>query len=217
MSLKKLDSRKDTAERLDEVLDLRPRRLPLSEIQRLTEHAAEILGALGLDLDSPETSATPRRFVEALIDLTDGFEGDPRLVTTFAAPREASLAAANQIVEGPIPFFSLCEHHALPMDGQAYLGYVSEERILGISKLSRLVQVCSRRFTLQERLANQLADAIETTLHPRGVAIFLEARHTCVRARGARETTPTTRTIVWRGAYEESAALRSEFLALGPR
>lgn len=216
MSLE-IDSRGEAAELLDEVLDPRPRRLSREEIRRLEGHAAEILGALGLDLGDAETAATPRRFIQALIDLTEGYEGDPKLVKTFAAPRAATIAAINQIVEGPIPFTSLCEHHALPMDGQAYLGYIADERLVGISKLSRLVHVCARRFTLQERLANQLADALEATLHPRGVAVYLEARHGCVRARGVREAMPTTRTAVWRGAYEASPALRSEFLAIGPR
>jgi len=216
MSLE-VDSPDSAAELLDDILDLRPRRLSEAEIRRLEGHAAVILGALGLDLRAAETAATPRRFIQALIDLTEGFEGDPKLVRTFDAPRATSSAALNQIVEGPIPFFSLCEHHALPMDGQAYLGYVADDRLVGISKLSRLVQVCSRRFTLQERLADQLADALEATIHPRGIAVYLEARHSCVRARGAREVPPLTRTIVWRGAYEASSSLRSEFLALVPR
>lgn len=216
MSLE-IDPCAESAGLLDDVLNLRPRRLSEEEIRRLEGHAAEILGALGLDLSAPETSASPRRFVDALIEATEGYDGDPKLVRTFAAPPATSIAAINQIVEGPIPFFSLCEHHALPVDGQVYLGYVADERLVGISKLSRLVNVFSRRFTLQERLANQLADALEAILHPRGVAVFLEARHSCVRARGVREPTSTTRTMIWRGAYEASPALRNEFLTLGPR
>jgi len=202
---------------LDDVLDLRPRRLSEDEVRRLEGHAAEILGALGLDLTGEETALTPRRFVQALIEATEGFEGDPKLVRTFDSPSRSRLSAVNQIVEGPIPFYSLCEHHALPFGGEAYLGYVADERLLGISKLSRLVHVFSRRFTLQERVGRQIADALEAILQPSGVAVFLRARHSCTRLRGVRDATSETTTTVWRGAYETSPALRSEFLTLGPR
>jgi GTP cyclohydrolase I len=117
------------------------------------------------------------------------------------------------VVEGPIPFYALCEHHALPFYGQAYVGYIPHERIVGISKLTRVVRLFARRFTVQERLVRQVADALETMLRPHGVAVYLEARHLCTEMRGVRETSTMTRTSAWRGAYDADAALRAEFLA----
>jgi len=117
----------------------------------------------------------------------------------------------SQVIEGPIPFFALCEHHALPFYGKAYVGYIAHENIIGISKLTRLVRLFSKRFAVQERIGHQIADTLETMLHPHGVAVFLEAHHLCVEMRGVREMAPMTRTTVWRGHYAEDASLRSEF------
>lgn len=116
------------------------------------------------------------------------------------------------MIEGPIPFFALCEHHALPFHGQAYVGYVADERIIGISKLTRLVRLFAKRFTMQERLGQQIADAFDAMLQPYGVAVYLEAQHLCKMMRGVRETCPLTRTSTWRGEYESNSSLRVEFL-----
>jgi GTP cyclohydrolase I len=91
------------------------------------------------------------------------------------------------------------------------VGYIAHENIIGISKLTRLVRLYSKRFSVQERIGQQIADALETVLHPHGVAVFLEARHLCMEMRGVRETASMTRTTVWRGNYAEDASLRSEF------
>ena len=115
------------------------------------------------------------------------------------------------MLEGPIPFFSLCEHHALPFFGKAYVAYIAHENIIGISKLTRLVRLFAKRFSVQERLGQQIADTLETMLHPHGVAVFLEAEHLCMEMRGVRETGSITRTTVWRGNYANDPSLRSEF------
>jgi GTP cyclohydrolase I len=117
------------------------------------------------------------------------------------------------VLEGPIPFFALCEHHALPFFGKAYVGYIAHENIIGISKLTRLVRLFARRFSVQERIGQQIADTLETMLHPHGVAVFLEANHLCMEMRGVRETASITRSTVWRGHYAEDPALRAEFFA----
>ena len=117
------------------------------------------------------------------------------------------------MVEGPIPFFSLCEHHSLPFFGKAYVGYIAHEHILGLSKLTRLVRLFARRFTVQERIGQQLADALERILAPHGVAVLLEAVHLCTQMRGVREEHSKTVTSVWRGGYSENPELRHEFLA----
>ena len=115
------------------------------------------------------------------------------------------------IVEGPIAFAALCEHHALPFTGAAHLAYVADEQIIGISKLTRLVRLFARRFTVQERLGEQIADALGELIEPRGVAVHLTASHLCTQMRGVEERSRTV-TTHWRGAFED-AQLRNEFLA----
>ena len=179
---------------------------------RFEGYLAEILGAAGLELDTPGTAETPRRFLQALFDATDGYDGDPKLVTAFPTEchGDANCELA-QIVEGPIPFFALCEHHAMPFYGRAYVGYVAHDQIIGISKLTRLVRVLTRRFGVQERMTHQIADELMRLMNAHGVAVYLEAHHLCTQMRGVREDSAMTRTTAYRGAYETDPALRSEF------
>ncbi len=197
------------------LLQMRPRRVSPEQMRRFEEHMAEIFTAFGLDLDTDGTRATPRRFLRALYDSTGGYEGDPKLTTVFEAEcRGEPGCEAAQVVEGPIPLFALCEHHALPFYGRAFVGYISRERIIGISKLTRLVRLFARRFTVQERLGEQIADTLQTMLEPHGVAVYVEAHHLCTQMRGVQESSPMTRTSVWRGVYASDGALRAEFLAM---
>jgi GTP cyclohydrolase I len=193
---------------------LQAREITDEQMQRFEGYASEIFAAMGMDLNTPATKDTPRRFIKALFDATEGYDGDPKLLKVFDTEcRGDPDCHLSQVIEGPIPFFALCEHHALPFYGQAYVGYIAHENIIGISKLTRLVRLFSKRFAVQERISQQIADALETMLHPHGVAVFLEANHLCVEMRGVRETAPKTRTTVWRGHYAEDASLRSEFFA----
>jgi GTP cyclohydrolase I len=179
---------------------LQARELTDEQVQRFEGYASEIFAAMGMDLNTPATKDTPRRFIKALFDATEGYDGDPKLLKVFDTEcRGDPDCRLSQVIEGPIPFFALCEHHALPFYGQAYVGYIAHENIIGISKLTRLVRLFSKRFAVQERIGQQIADALETMLHPHGVAVFLEAHHLCVEMRGVRETSPKTRTSVWRG------------------
>ena len=183
-----------------------------AERERLEQHAAEILAALGLDLDTPGTRDTPRRFLQAMYDATAGYDGDPKLRTLFPSERPHGVEGAHaQIIEGPIGFHALCEHHALPFVGQAWIGYIAHEQILGISKLTRLVRVVTRRFAVQERLNQTIADTVESLTQAHGVAVYLEADHMCVATRGVREHGSRTRTTAYRGAYERDPSLRAEF------
>lgn len=194
---------------------VRHRELAPEQWTRFESYIGEIFTAFGLQLDTPSTRDTPRRFVRAIFDATDGYEGDPKLLTAF--PTECKGGASceiNQIVEGPIPFFALCEHHVLPFYGNAYVGYIAHEQIIGISKLTRLVRVWSKRFTVQERMGDQIADTLEALIRAHGVAVHIEAHHLCTQMRGVRELHPKTRTAVWRGQYAVNASLRSEFFDL---
>lgn len=183
-----------------------------SDRSRFVGYLAEIFGSAGLDLDTPATADTPRRFLQALYDTTDGYEGDPKLLTAFPTEcRGGASCELAQIVEGPIPFFSLCEHHAMPFFGRAYVAYVAHEQIIGISKLTRLVRVLTRRFGVQERMTHQVADELMRLMNAHGVAVYMEAHHLCTQMRGVREQHPMTRTTAYRGTYENDPALRSEF------
>jgi GTP cyclohydrolase I len=190
----------------------RPRVVTDQQIERFERYAAEMFDAFGMNLQSPATVDTPRRFVRALFDATAGYDGDPKLKTIFETEcRGGPDCHLSQVIEGPIQFHALCEHHALPFHGQAYVGYVAHDRIIGISKLTRLVRVVARRFTVQERVGQQIADVIDELLAPHGVAVYLEAHHLCVQMRGVQEQSALTRTTVWRGDYQDNPALRSEF------
>jgi GTP cyclohydrolase I len=198
-----------------QVMELRRRRIPEEQLRTFEGYISEIFAAFGMDLQTPATRETPRRFIEALYDATAGYDGDPKLLTVFETEcRGGSDCRLSQVIEGPIQFFALCEHHALPFFGQAYVGYIAHEHIIGISKLTRLVRLFAQRFAVQERLGRQIADGLETIVQPHGVAVFLEAHHLCVQMRGVREASPVTRTTFWRGEYDQNPALRSEFLAV---
>jgi GTP cyclohydrolase I len=197
---------------------LQTRSVSEEQIRRFESYVAEIFSAFGLDLDTPGTRDTPRRFVRALFDVTAGYDGDPKLLTAFQTECSGGPdCQLSQIIEGPIQFFSLCEHHALPFHGQAYLGYIAHEHIIGISKLTRLVRLFAQRFSVQERLGRQIVDALQAMLQPHGVALYLQAHHLCTQMRGVREAEPLTRTTFWRGEYERNPALRTEFLGIAQR
>ncbi len=183
------------------------------EWARYEHNIAEILEAFGMDLDTPGTQETPQRFLRAMFDSTAGYDGDAKLRTAFPSERPLGVdGTASQIVEGPIAFFSLCEHHALPFHGAAHVAYIAGNEILGISKLTRLVRLYARRFTVQERLGEQIADALVDLVQPRGVAVHIEASHLCTQMRGVEEEGSRTVTTFWRGLYDEQAELRREFL-----
>jgi GTP cyclohydrolase I len=190
------------------------REIAPEEWRRLEGHVGEILTALGLDLDTPGTQETPRRFLQALYDATAGYDGDPKLETLFPSERPGHVDGGHgQIVEGPIAFHAVCEHHALPFHGTAHVAYVAGDEILGISKLTRLVRLYARRFTVQERLGEQVADGLVELTGARGVAVRLEAAHLCTQMRGVHEEGSRTVTTFWRGSYERDESLRREFLA----
>lgn len=188
-----------------------PRQIGAEEWRRFRRYVGEIFAALGMDLDTPGTKDSPERFLRALLDSTSGYEGDLKLLTAFPAESRGRVdAALGQIIEGPISFSALCEHHALPFFGVAHVGYVAGDEIIGISKLTRLVRLFARRFTVQERLGEQIADTLVELVAPRGVAVHLEASHLCTRMRGVEEDSHTVTTF-WRGAFSDTE-LRREFL-----
>jgi GTP cyclohydrolase I len=203
----------DLREALSHRAEPAPREIGPDDWRRYEQYMEEIFTALGMATDTPGTRETPARFLRALHDATAGYDGDPKLLTAFPSERPAGVdGSRSQIVEGPIAFFALCEHHALPFHGVAHVAYVAGPEILGISKLTRLVRLYARRFTVQERLGEQIADALVELVSPRGVAVSLEAAHLCTQMRGVAEEGSRTVTTFWRGLYGEDAVLRREFL-----
>jgi GTP cyclohydrolase I len=189
-----------------------PRKIADEDWHRFEGYVAEIFQALGMDLATSGTRDTPRRFLRAMVDSTVGYDGDHKLLTAFPTEcRGGPDCRISQIIEGPISFFALCEHHALPFYGVAHVGYIAHERIIGISKLTRLVRLFARRFTVQERVGQEVADHLVELMRPHGVAVHLEATHLCTQMRGVREEQSRTWTSFWRGAYEEDPRLRDEF------
>lgn len=187
------------------------RQISEEQFRKYEGYMSEILSAFGME-NTPGTKETPQRFIRALFDITDGYDGDPKLIKVFSTECHGGAdCRLSQVIEGPIQFFSLCEHHALPFYGEAYVGYIGHEHIIGVSKLTRLVRLFAKRFTVQERIGQQIADTLVKILQPHGVAVYLEARHLCTEMRGVREMSPMTRTNFWRGEYESNPALRSEF------
>jgi GTP cyclohydrolase I len=197
-----------------DTLKLQTRQISEEAFAKYEAYVAEIFSAFGLDLNTPATRDTPRRFIKALFDATEGYDGDPKLLKIFRTEcRGEPDCHLAQVIEGPIHFFSFCEHHVFPFYGKAFVGYIAHENIIGLSKLTRMVRLFAKRFTVQERIGQQIADSLETMMHPHGVAVYLEAHHLCMEMRGVRETAPTTRTSVWRGHYANDPFIRAEFLA----
>jgi GTP cyclohydrolase I len=169
--------------------------------------AGEFLAALGIELDAEELRETPARMARAYAEL---FESPPFRLTTF--PNNEGYD--ELVVARDIPFRTVCEHHLLPFAGVAHVGYLPGERILGLSKLARLVEHYAARPQTQERLTKQIADSLAARLQPRGTGVVLEAEHSCMTLRGVRARGTTTITSALLGSLRADARSRAEFLAL---
>ena len=172
--------------------------------------AADLLRALGADLRSPGLQDTPRRMADAYAEL---LTPEPFRATTF--PNEDGYD--ELVMVRAIPFHSLCMHHLLPFHGVAHIGYLPGERIIGLSKLGRVVEYFARDLQLQERLTTQVADWLDQTLEPRGVGVVLEAEHLCMSLRGVQKLGARTVTSALRGLVRDDPRTRQEFLALATR
>jgi GTP cyclohydrolase I len=172
--------------------------------------ARQLLQALGADVDSESLAETPRRVADAYAEL---LTPQPFRATTF--PNDDGYD--ELIVARAIPFHSLCMHHLLPFQGVAHIGYLPDERIIGLSKLGRVVEYFSRDLQIQERLTTQIAGWLERELSPKGVGVVLEAEHLCMSLRGVQKLGAKTVTSALRGLVRDDARTRQEFLALTTR
>ena len=169
--------------------------------------AADLLVALGADLEDEGLRDTPRRVAKAYAEL---LTPKPFNLTTF--PNDEGYD--ELVLARDIPFHSLCMHHMLPFHGVAHVAYLPGDRIIGLSKLARVVDLFARDLQVQERLTCQVADWLQANLAPKGVGVVIEAEHLCMTMRGARTRGARVVTTAYTGAFERSAALRAEFLRL---
>jgi GTP cyclohydrolase IA len=180
------------------------RRIDRDAVERA---AADLLHALGADIDAEALEETPRRVADAYAEL---LTPQPFRATTF--PNDDGYD--ELIVARSIPFHSLCMHHLLPFHGVAHIGYLPGARIIGLSKLGRVVEYFSRDLQIQERLTTQVAGWLQRELEPKGVGVVLEAEHLCMSLRGVQKLGAKTVTSALRGAVRDDARTRQEFLAL---
>ena len=177
----------------------------------MEEQIRYILKALGEDPDREGLTKTPHRVAQALAFLTQGYQQDPAKVINDALFTEDY---EEMIVQRDIDFYSLCEHHLLPFFCKAHVAYIPHHKIVGISKLARLVDVYARRLQVQERLTNQIANTIMEKLDPLGVAVVIEAEHLCMRMRGVEKQNSMILTSTLLGAFRTRQETRQEFMTL---
>jgi len=171
-----------------------------------------ILVAIGEDPEREGLKDTPRRVAEMYVELFSGSTQDPK------AQLDVNFQAGHRemVIMRDIPFYSMCEHHFLPFYGTAHVGYIpsKEGRVVGASKLARVVDIVARRPQLQERMTAQIADAVSEALHPDGVAVVIQAEHLCMTMRGIKKPGTNVITSATRGLFRSKVATRAEFLSL---
>lgn len=169
----------------------------------------KIIENLGEDPSREGLVRTPLRAAKAMEFLTSGYRQNVDKILNGAIFNEDY---DEMVIVKEIEFYSLCEHHILPFWGRCHVGYLPRNRIIGLSKIPRLVDMFSRRLQVQERLTREIAEALETALDPRGVAVVIEAQHLCMMARGVEKQAPKMATNVMRGAFRDDSSTRAEFL-----
>ena len=174
-------------------------------------HMREIVKLVGEDPEREGLRKTPERFEKALKFLTSGYAQNLDHVLNGAT---FSVAYDEMVIVKDIEFFSLCEHHVLPFFGKAHVAYLPTKKVLGLSKVARLVNMFARRLQIQERMTSQIARAIEDKIAPQGVGVIIEARHLCMQMRGVEKQHGQAVTSAMLGAFRHNKQTRDEFLAL---
>lgn len=185
------------------------RRTPFDEL-RIEQAVRDLIEALGEDLDREGLRDTPRRISQMFAEIFAGLDVDPAdyLSIQFGDGHD------EMVILRDIPFYSMCEHHFLPFHGVAHVGYIPDGRVVGISKIARVVEAFAKRPQLQERLTAQVADCIMHAVRPDGVAVVIEAEHLCMTMRGVRKPGSRMVTSAMRGGFRKQSVTRAEFLSL---
>jgi GTP cyclohydrolase I len=191
-------------------MTMRDKFVPLGDHFTPQSLIAEVLSRIhDSTLDEPSMADTPDRVVKSWKELYGGYRVDvSKLFTTFESPCD------TMVVVSDIEFYSTCEHHMLPFIGKAHIGYIPNGKVLGLSKMPRILDAYSRRFQIQERIGEQVVTAMMDHLKPLGAICVIEAKHLCMCARGVAKQHSVTRTSALAGAFKEDPAARAEFMSL---
>jgi len=171
----------------------------------------ELLTCIGEDPEREGLRKTPKRFLEAWKYINSGYDKIPKDVVNGALFKAED---SNMVIVKDIDFFSTCEHHLLPFFGKIHVAYIPDKKVIGLSKIPRIVEIFSRRLQIQERMVSQIADSIMETLKPKGVAVIAEGTHTCMVIRGVEKVNSKTVTSSLRGVFLKDHGTRREFLEL---
>lgn len=176
----------------------------------ITHAIKQVINLLGEDIHRPGLIDTPKRVKNSLVELTSGYRLTPLDVIGDAI---FSTESEGMIIQKGIEFYSLCEHHMLPFFGQAHVAYMPSDRIVGLSKIGRLIDVFSRRLQVQENLTHQIAASLQKMIKPKGVAVMIEASHFCMMMRGVQKQNGRTITTEFTGVFKEDQHIKKEFFS----
>jgi len=179
------------------------------DLEKLEESVKSILMAIGEDVDREGLLRTPHRVAKSYEELLSGYRMDPRAVINEAV---FNVAYDEMVVVRNIEFYSLCEHHMLPFIGHVHVAYIPSDKVIGLSKIPRIVDLFSRRLQVQERMTKQIAEYIDVVLNPRGVAVVAEGLHMCMMLRGVKKQNARMTTSAMLGAFRNNLSTRMEFL-----
>jgi len=179
------------------------------DLEKLEESVKSILTAIGEDIDREGLLRTPHRVAKSYEELLSGYRMDPRALINEAV---FNVAYDEMVVVRNIEFYSLCEHHMLPFIGHVHVAYIPSDKVIGLSKIPRIVDLFSRRLQVQERMTKQIAEYIDVVLNPRGVAVVAEGLHMCMMLRGVKKQNARMTTSAMLGAFRNNLSTRMEFL-----
>jgi GTP cyclohydrolase I len=180
------------------------------DLERIQRAVREVIAAIGDDPDREGLIGTPERVARTYAELFEGLRTDPKELLSVGF----EVGHDEMVILKDIPFYSVCEHHFMPFHGVAAVGYIPDGRVVGLSKLARLVDAYARRPQIQEQLTGQIADTLMEALRPDGVAVVIEAEHLCMTARGVKKPGSRMVTSATRGLFRKSDVTRAEFLSL---
>ncbi|WP_223892063.1 GTP cyclohydrolase I FolE [Sulfurovum sp. TSL6] len=183
----------------------------MNKEEEFEQAVTKVLELLGEDPKREGLLQTPSRVAKALKFLTEGYDQDPKKILNQAL---FSTSNDEMVLVRDIEFYSMCEHHMLPIIGRAHVAYIPDGKVVGLSKIPRIVNVYARRLQIQEQMTEQIADAISETIKPKGVAVVVHARHMCMEMRGVQKINSTTVSSALRGLFKSDERTRNEFYNL---
>ena len=183
----------------------------MNKEEEFEQAVTKVLELLGEDPKREGLLQTPKRVAKALKFLTEGYDQDPKEILNQAL---FSTSNDEMVLVRDIEFYSMCEHHILPIIGRAHVAYIPDGKVVGLSKIPRIVNVYARRLQIQEQMTEQIADAISETIKPKGVAVVVHARHMCMEMRGVQKINSTTVSSALRGLFKSDERTRNEFYNL---